>query len=174
MVCFLLHTSIADLCFPERYGKKKELELIDIEEDVEHKHEDLHPKEKKHMRILVVDELADTRTIHEKLLAEAGHTVVLAGSGAEALNAIKKANVDAAYGNKETAFDIVLLSHLIHGLTAPQTIEKIRHQGFHGFIIGLTVGSSPADLDEMTKAGAEQTIPKPLTLSKFKKALKGE
>lgn len=129
--------------------------------------------QKKHLIILVVDESAAIRRIHDRLLSQEGHRVVCAASGSEGLNCIKKAKIEAAYGDKGGLFDVVIISHLMAGMTGPQTIANMRSQGFKGVLIVATSESSSQETAKMQESGADCVVVKPLSINAFKRALRG-
>lgn len=128
---------------------------------------------KKHMRILVVDESSSVRRIHERLFQQEGHVVLCAGSGYEGLNVIKKAKIEEAYGNTNALFDVVTISHLMAGMTGPQTIANMRSHGFKGVVMVVTSESTTQEIRQMRESGADCVVAKPLKIKSFKRALRG-
>lgn len=128
---------------------------------------------KDHMKVLVVDESGSVRHIHERLLSQEGHVVVCAASGSEGVNAVRKAKIEVAYGNTNAMFDVVTVSHLMAGMTGPQTIANIRAQGFRGVIMVVTSESSSREIISMRESGADCVVAKPLKMKSFKWALRG-
>ena len=172
----MLRFFVSDLCFPERYAKKV-LALVDVDNSqVEQKNApESFPTEKKHLKIVVVDESTAIRRIHDRILSEAGHKVVTAASGAEGLSFIRKAHAEFAYGNHDAGYDVILISHMMTGMSGPNAIQKMRQQlqGKPCIILGVTSETSPADITEMKASGADAIISKPLDMRKFKRALRG-
>jgi signal transduction histidine kinase/DNA-binding response OmpR family regulator len=74
-------------------------------------------------RILVVDDLEINRTIFSEQLAAEGAVVVQATSGNEALLIIERAH------EAERPFDLVLLDHVMPGLSSEEVARRIRRDG---------------------------------------------
>jgi two-component system cell cycle sensor histidine kinase/response regulator CckA len=68
-------------------------------------------------RVLVVDDEADVRMVVRVLLGRAGHTVIEAGDGAQALDTIRDAGGD---------LDVVLLDIMMPRMTGPEAFPLIR------------------------------------------------
>lgn len=175
-----LFHAFTDICFPERLRAT----LLPPVQESSHmtEEEDFHlahalakaSAQKKHMRILLVDESAAMRRIHDRLLTQEGHTVVVTASGIEGLSAVKKAKIEAAYGHKEGLFDVVLISPLMAGMKGPQTITSMRLQGFKGVMMVTSGDATSEETVEMRKSGADCVVAKPLNIKGFKRALRGK
>ena len=168
---------MAGLCFPNK-GPKKAPGLTQHEEgDRNSETTDLILREKKHLKILVIDESEHRKHAHEQLLSEAGHSVRMAGSGAEGINDIRKANAESAFvNNKDSTFDLVILSNLVSGMTTTMAIQKIRDQyrGKHCMIMALVDEISVQKTCEWREAGADAVTAAPLTIKKFNRSLRGK
>lgn len=124
------------------------------------------------MNILVAEESANIQRSMKSELQVACHSVVLASSGTDAMNSVNKTNIDAAYGNSSTAIDLIIISMMAHGASAPQTIRNIRKRGFLGLLIGAWCdGACSADVSDMKTNGAQCVLVKPFSIQKFNKAV---
>ena len=119
-------------------------------------------------KILIVDDEADMRTVLFHTLRGAGHQVVEAHSGDEALRKIKR-----------TRFDLVLLDIMMPAMSGYQVLEKIREMPSRAKtpVVVVTAKHDPEGLQREVAAGATDHIAKPFLPSELedvvRRALKG-
>jgi DNA-binding NtrC family response regulator len=107
-------------------------------------------------RLLVVDDDPASPDVVRRHLSGGSLDVAVAGSGPEALDAVKRA---AARGEP---FDVVLLDFYMPGMTGIDALKALREQGSDARVI-LTSGHDPGDAAvEAMRHGAFDFIGKPL------------
>jgi CheY-like chemotaxis protein len=117
------------------------------------------------MKILVVDDVKMNRDIVGTLLANIGHDVVFATSGADALQKIQ-----------ETALDLVLMDlqmPQMDGFAAARAIRAMPPPAGNLPIFALTASVMPEQIEAAHQAGMNGHIGKPLSRSALMKALAG-
>ncbi len=103
-------------------------------------------------KILVVDDVADNRTLVERYLTPSGVIVSKASSGAEALSQIE---ADEA--------DLILMDIQMPEMDGYEATTKLRAMGFKKPIVALTAHAMRDELDRCLKAGCDMTLTKPIT-----------
>jgi two-component system, OmpR family, response regulator len=105
------------------------------------------------MRVLVIDDEPDIRTVAEMSLARVGgHEVLLAGSGEEGIEAARSQRPDA-----------ILLDSMMPGLDGPATIERLKADPDTAAIpvVFLTAKLQAVDRERYLQLGAVAVLPKP-------------
>jgi signal transduction histidine kinase/CheY-like chemotaxis protein len=123
------------------------------------------PSPTRRMKILVVDDVKMNRDIVGTLLANIGHDVVFATSGADALQRVQ-----------ETALDLVLMDlqmPQMDGFAAARAIRAMPPPAGHLPIFALTASVMPEQIEAAHQAGMNGHIGKPLSRSALMKALAG-
>jgi PAS domain S-box-containing protein len=113
------------------------------------------PEHADRLRVLVVDDMAINRDIFSAFLCEAGHEVVCAVDGAEA--------VEAAAAED---FDVVLMDVRMPGVDGLEATRRIRAlPGRRGRmpIIAVTAQAFAEQIQECRKAGMDEHLGKPFT-----------
>ena len=105
-------------------------------------------------RLLVVDDVRANREIVGTMLAQAGHEVIFAANGAEALKVMRSNTVDAVL------MDLQMPE--MDGLTAAQEIRKMSAPAGTVPIIALTASVMPEQIKAAHKAGMNAHIGKPI------------
>ncbi len=110
------------------------------------------------LRILLAEDNLVNQTLVVRLLGKAGHNVVVAGNGKEALAALAKAGPGA--------FDLVLMDVQMpemDGFEAAAAIrKKERGTGTHLPIIAMTAYAMKGDRERCLAAGLDGYLPKPV------------
>ena len=112
------------------------------------------------MRILVADDNNANRLIARAILEREGHEVVLARSGAEAVQAVER-----------QGFGAVLLDILMPGMDGVRVFRRIHAMHPELTVLALTSYDSPADVRRYLAAGFDGIIAKPLNPGDFARAL---
>ena len=117
------------------------------------------------LRVLVVDDNPVNRMLAERQLGKLGCAIQTVDSGAGALAALAGA-----------PFDIVLLDCLMPGMNGFQTARAIRaeeevHAQRRIPIVAMTASILEEDRDEVTAAGMDGYLPKPVTLDRLRSML---
>lgn len=76
--------------------------------------------------------------------------------------------------NGGQSFDVILMSFVLDssdGLDGPKAASRMRENGFHGILLGVT--SNTSDHAIFKANGADDVVEKPLNLFKLWSALKG-
>ena len=110
-----------------------------------------------HLRILLVEDNAVNQRVACRLLEKAGHNLILANNGREALSALEKCNwqVDAIL------MDVQMPE--MDGLEATRVIRRREADtGGHVPIIALTAHTTKADEDGCLAAGMDKFLTKPI------------
>ena len=152
-------------------------ETEDLEEDQEDEAQQVLQAgmalQKKQLRILIIEETTGNRRELESFMSQLGHSVVLTSNGPEGIQEMRKAQVDAAYGKKDSFFDLLVLGHVFQGLNVSKTVEKIRAQDRPIMILGAADDKATTQLVDFRAAGVDGIVSKPLTALKFKRAIAG-
>lgn len=114
-------------------------------------------------RVMVVDDIATTRLVAATFLRILGAQVTEAGSGLDALEAIRAA-----------CPDLVLLDMNMPGLSGPQTVERIRELAGAAArvpVLAMTADATAAHRAQYMSAGLDGYLSKPLTLDALRAAL---
>jgi two-component system, sensor histidine kinase and response regulator len=110
------------------------------------------------LRILLAEDNLVNQTLVVRLLGKAGHNVVVAGNGKEALAALAKAGPGA--------FDLVLMDVQMpemDGFEAAAAIrKKERGTGTHLPIVAMTAHAMKGDRERCLAAGMDGYLPKPV------------
>src|SRR5256884_9534891 len=101
-------------------------------------------------RILVVDDEAPVREVLTEYFATEGYAVEAAGSGVEALTAIRGGRAD-----------LVLLDVRMPGLDGVQVLRRIRELDERGPVIMVTANQDVGLARGTPKLGAFDSVPKP-------------
>ena len=113
------------------------------------------------LRILLAEDNRLNQVVAVRLLEKAGHTVTVAGDGAEAL---AKLGADA--------FDCVLMDVQMPGMDGMEAARRIRAAGNGIPIVALTANAMRGDRDECLAAGMNGYIVKPFEMSAVEEALR--
>jgi len=111
-------------------------------------------------RILVVDDEAPVREVLAEYFATEGYTVQTAGSGAEALTAVRDGRAD-----------LVLLDVRMPGLDGVQVLRRIREFDGHVPVIMVTANEDVALAKETLKLGAFDYVAKPFDFDYLDRAV---
>lgn len=107
------------------------------------------------MRILVVDDVPVVRLVIAKALRRAGHEVVEAGEGADALQQVAAGTVD-----------VVVSDIWMPGMNGLDLIETLKQCAPHAGVVAMSGGNPHATmtgtLTDATAVGADVTIMKPI------------
>ena len=116
------------------------------------------------LRILFADDQPDIRTLTRHQLKRAGHRVVAARNGSEALRKIRAC-----------AFDIILLDHEMPGMNGDEVAAAVRKReagkNTRSFLIACSGNSGPEDVARLKKAGFDTVLSKPFQLEDLYRAL---
>jgi len=118
-------------------------------------------------RVLVAEDSASSRKMLILLLERAGHICVPAANGKEALDLIKQDINAVSYDPGHTPIDSVLMDYEMPLLNGPDATERIRDLGYSGIILGVTGNFLSEDIDLFLERGANEVIPKPVSLKKI-------
>lgn len=117
--------------------------------------EDSFVAEGQRMKILLAEDNDVNRTLATRLLEKHGNTVVTAGNGREALEALERENIDLVL------MDLQMPE--MDGLEAIRAIrEKEKRAGGHLPIIALTAHAMKGDREICLEAGADDYLTKPI------------
>ncbi|MEO5377876.1 MAG: response regulator [Magnetococcus sp. DMHC-6] len=112
-------------------------------------------------RILLVEDMVDSRRMAEEILLRAGHQVVAIANGEEALAALK-----------EDVFDLLLLDVRLPDLDGLTLAQMIRTGQLEGVPTGIPIGFVTAnaireDLDIYLEAGVDKCLTKPYRMAQL-------
>ncbi|KAL3941588.1 MAG: hypothetical protein SGBAC_004090 [Bacillariaceae sp.] len=136
---------------------------------VDHTGEVASPAEPKTRRILVAEDSASSRKMLIRLLERAGHTCVPATNGKEAVDCIKKDMNPQSYDPGHTPIDTVMMDYEMPLLRGPDATKRIRSLGYTGIILGVTGNVLSEDVEFFLRHGANEVMPKPISLKKIQK-----
>jgi hypothetical protein len=103
---------------------------------------------------LVVDDSPANRALMEKILTAFGCTVVLAGSGEEALSAAER-----------SSYDLVFMDIQLPGMNGIEAMRALRKKGARGPMVALTAYAMKGDAERFLAEGFDGFIPKPVRIS---------
>jgi signal transduction histidine kinase/CheY-like chemotaxis protein len=106
------------------------------------------------MRILLAEDNEVNRLVASRMLEKAGHLVIPAHDGREAVAAFSRDSVDLIL------MDIQM--PLMDGFEATATIRKGENGGGHVPIVGLTAHASQGDRERCLQAGMDRYLTKPI------------
>ena len=116
------------------------------------------------LRILFADDQPEIRTLTCHQLKRAGHTVVVAKSGTEALRKIRSG-----------VYDVILLDHEMPGMTGDEVAAAVRKseagKKARAFLIASTGNTSPEDVLHLQQAGFDSVLSKPFQLEDLYRVL---
>ena len=115
------------------------------------------PPDIQDLKVLVVDDCAETRTIIQKILESFGLHVELAASGMESLSMLKEGR------DKGEPFELVIMDWMMPGLDGIETTKKICREVKVSIpvILMTTFGKEPENLD-IEKYGISGFLTKPI------------
>ncbi len=105
-------------------------------------------------RILLVEDLPMNQILAEAILRDAGHTIVTAADGAEALSAVQR-----------ESFDLVLMDvqmPVMDGLAATRAIRALPGETGRLPILAMTANALPEEVARCRAAGMDDHIAKPI------------
>jgi hypothetical protein len=103
---------------------------------------------------LVVDDSPANRTLMERILTAFGCTVLLAGSGEEALVIAEHAS-----------YDLVFMDIQLPGMNGIETMRRMRERGARGPVVALTAYAMKGDAERFLADGFDGFIAKPVRIS---------
>lgn len=109
-------------------------------------------------RILIVDDEESIRDLIKEVLSSGGHEFVLAASGAEAFEAMRK-----------KAPDLAIVDRNMPGMTGIEVVQLIRQNPkTAGMKVLMCTGASVTkEIDEAFAAGADDYVLKPLNFAQL-------
>jgi signal transduction histidine kinase/ActR/RegA family two-component response regulator len=111
------------------------------------------------LKVLVVDDVEPNRKLASAVLRRAGHEVVMAASGAEAIRRIE-----------DSVFDVVLMDVQMpgmDGLAVTRAIRQLTPDHALPPIIGMTANAFPSDIASCVAAGMAAHVAKPFDFGKL-------
>ena len=116
------------------------------------------------LRILLADDHLVNQKVTQSMLAQLGHTVVLADNGCQVLELLE-----------HTCFDVLILDVTMPQLDGLQVLSTIRkkqaHTGMHQHIVMLTGHAMPGDQERLLALGADAYVSKPVAMAALKHTL---
>jgi two-component system, cell cycle response regulator DivK len=117
----------------------------------------------KPLKILVVDDEPDIRSLVVMILEGAGHTVIEAPDGQKGLDLLANDNPD-----------VVLLDLRMPVLDGWEFMRRVREQGLgNARMIGVSAHASPDSIREAQEAGCDGYVSKPFTMKELLTAVEG-
>jgi CheY-like chemotaxis protein len=120
-------------------------------------------------RVLVVDDLAITRTVHAHLLEKLGLRPVVVASSLEALSALQAADVDDQAAVDDTPISLAFIDLKMPEIDGIELISRLRALPLaHQPVCILVTASSDTDIYERARAaGFAAVLTKPLGLARL-------
>jgi signal transduction histidine kinase len=120
------------------------------------------------MRILVAEDSASSRKMLIRLLERSGCECVPAANGQDAVDAVKADLAAARDDPTYRPIDSILMDFEMPLLKGPEATRECRRLGYKGIIIGVTGNVLDEDIDYFIEHGADEVIPKPISLQSIK------
>jgi PAS domain S-box-containing protein len=111
---------------------------------------------------LVVDDSPANRALMEKILTAFGCTVLLAGSGEEALAVAERVSCD-----------VVFMDIQLPGMNGVEAMRRMREKGARGPLVALTAYAMKGDAERFLAEGFDGFIAKPVRISEVISYLEG-
>lgn len=111
---------------------------------------------------LVVDDSAANRALMERILTAFGCTVILAGSGEEAVAAVPRA-----------VFNLVFMDIQLPGMSGVEAMRAMRAAGARGPFVALTAYAMKGDAERFLADGFDGFIAKPVRIAEVVSFLEG-
>jgi CheY-like chemotaxis protein len=110
-------------------------------------------QDKRHIKIVVVDDIETNRTFFKRVLEKRGYTVLTAVNGEEGVELIRKEKPK-----------LVLLDFVMPGMKGPEVCRIIKAEDMTKEIpvLFLTSVDAPTDIIECYEEGAENFLTKPI------------
>ena len=108
------------------------------------------------MQVLVVEDEEKVASFLKQALEEAGHAAAVAHTGPDGL-ALAQA----------TAFDVIVLDHLLPGLTGQELCRRLRAEGVQAAILMVTARAALEDKIAGLDAGADDYLTKPFSIDEL-------
>ncbi len=118
------------------------------------------------MRILLVEDFADTQAIIRHFLQVAGAEVCVADNGALGVQEVLK-NVET-----NTPFDVVLIDMMMPVMDGYQATRMLREHGVETPIIALTAHAMSKDAEKCRIAGCDSYVSKPVKPARLVEAIR--
>jgi len=116
------------------------------------------------LRVLLVDDVKTNLFLATRILERAGHSVLTAGDGREAVQAVQREH-----------FDVVLMDvqmPVMDGIEATRAIrEWERHRAWRVPIMALTARAMENEREEILSQGFDAYLPKPIVVSSLMQEL---
>jgi signal transduction histidine kinase/CheY-like chemotaxis protein/ligand-binding sensor domain-containing protein len=120
---------------------------------------------RRNLRILLVEDNVVNQVLASRLLEKQGHSVVVAGNGRSALEALDKEK-----------YDLILMDVSMPEMDGFETVEAIRARegatGFHTPIIALTAHAMKGDREHCVAVGMDAYISKPIRPNELREVIR--
>lgn len=108
------------------------------------------------MKLLILEDEADTAAYLERGLSEAGHVVDLCRDGR-----------DAFHQALEGGYDVMIVDRMVPGMDGLKTVKALRAAGVRSAVIFLTAMGGVGDRVEGLEAGGDDYLVKPFAFSEL-------
>lgn len=112
------------------------------------------------LNILVAEDSLLNQHFATRLLEDAGHVVTVASNGREAVEAVRR-----------DSFDLVLMDVEMPEMDGLDATETIRLEEQDGTRLPIVAVTATGDANACLRAGMDDWLPKPLTLSQLNRTL---
>ena len=120
-------------------------------------------------RALIAEDDEVCRLMTAKVLESLGYEVDEAEDGAEAVTLMRAALLAGNNGGRP--IDLVVSDWVMPKMDGPTAVAKMREDGYHGPIFGVTGNALETDIAHFLAKGADRILTKPLKVPELKKAL---
>ena len=117
------------------------------------------------LRILLAEDNAVNQRLASRLLEKRGHSVVVAGNGREALEALEKHHFDLVFMDVQMP--------VMDGFEATAAIRKKEGGGVHLPIVALTAHAMKGDREKCLAGGMDEYLTKPIRPQELDEVLRG-
>jgi CheY-like chemotaxis protein len=115
------------------------------------------------LKVLVIDDEPDIRSLVAMILEGSGHAVIEAGDGKQGLDMLESERPD-----------VVLIDLRMPVIDGWEFMRRVRDRGLHGArMIGVSAHASPDSIREAKEAGCDAYVSKPFAMDDLLAAVEG-
>ena len=130
--------------------------------------------ESEEKRILVAEDSSSSLKMLVRLLERAGHSCIPVSNGQEAVDAVRADFEELARNPNHNLISTILCDFEMPICNGPEAAKRIREMGYGGIIFGVTGNILEEDVDFFMDNGANEVLPKPISMAQIDDAWKNQ